>query len=185
MSLTRRQALLSAGTLAAASAVPELAQAQKQDPKAAGTSAATTLPGGPACLTDFEPLARDRISHSAWEYITGGAGDELTTRWNREAYDHLRLKPRVLVDVSKIDTRLQLFGQQMDFPVLLAPTAYHKLVHSEGEVATARGAAAAGATLVVSSFATVAIEEVSAAAKKPLWFQLYVQPDRGFTRELV
>src|SRR5437773_1556292 len=69
--------------------------------------------------------------------------------------------------------------------ILLAPTAYHRLIHPEGERATARGAGAAGATLVVSSFATTAVEDIAAAATQPLWFQLYVQRDRGFTRELV
>ncbi|HEV8253155.1 MAG TPA: alpha-hydroxy acid oxidase [Vicinamibacteria bacterium] len=125
------------------------------------------------------------MSRLAYEYVAGGAGEENTLRWNREAYDHIRLRPRVLVDVSRIDTRVRLVGQDLAFPILLAPTAYHRLVHPEGERATARGAGAAGATLVVSSFATTAVEDVAAAATQPLWFQLYVQRDRAFTRDLV
>src|SRR5205807_10193670 len=82
----------------------------------------------PVCLTDFEPLAKQRMSHLAWEYINGAAADETTVRWNREAYQRMRLKPRVLVDVSKLDTRVTLFGQEHAFPILLAPTAYHRLV---------------------------------------------------------
>ncbi len=121
----------------------------------------------------------------AYDYVAQGAADEITMRWNRESFDRVRLKPRALVDVSQLDTRMSLFGQPHEFPVLLAPTAYHKLVHREGERATARGAGAAGATLVVSSFATVAIEDVAKAATGRLWFQLYVQPDRAFTRDLV
>ncbi len=139
----------------------------------------------PVNLLEYEPLARERVSSMAYEYIAGGAADEITIRRNRDAFSALRLKPRVLRDVSRLDTRLELFGQTLDFPILLAPTAYHKLVHPQGEAATARGAGAAGATFVVSSFATTAIEEIAQAAAKPLWFQLYVQPDRVFTRDLV
>jgi 4-hydroxymandelate oxidase len=120
-----------------------------------------------------------------WEYISGGAADELTLRWNRESYDRIRLRPRVLVDVSQIDTRVALFGRELPFPILLAPTAYHKLAHAEGELATAKGAGAAGATFVVSTSATTSLEDIARVATRPLWFQLYVQPDREFTRELV
>jgi 4-hydroxymandelate oxidase len=109
----------------------------------------------------------------------------LTLRWNREAYDRIRLRPRILVDVSKIDMRVKLFGQEMAHPILLAPTAYHKLAHAEGEMATVRGAGAANATMILSTMSTTSLEDVAAAATKPLWFQLYVQSDRGFTRELV
>ncbi|MGH9816011.1 MAG: alpha-hydroxy-acid oxidizing protein, partial [Candidatus Acidiferrales bacterium] len=114
----------------------------------------------PVNLHEFEALARERVSPPVWAYISGGAADEVTLRRNRAAYEPILLKPRVLVDVSKLDTRLSLFGQALDFPILLAPAAYHKLIHPEGESATARGAAAANATLVVSSFATVAIEKL-------------------------
>ncbi|MGH9860939.1 MAG: alpha-hydroxy acid oxidase [Candidatus Acidiferrales bacterium] len=139
----------------------------------------------PVNLHEFEALARERVSPPVWAYISGGAADEVTLRRNRAAYEPILLKPRVLVDVSKLDTRLSLFGQALDFPILLAPAAYHKLIHPEGESATARGAAAANATLVVSSFATVAIEKLAQASDARLWFQLYVQPDRAFCRDLI
>ncbi len=134
---------------------------------------------------DFELRARDRITHLAYEYISGGAGDEISLKWNREAYDKIRLRTRVLVDVSKLDTKSRLFGQDLAYPILLAPTAYHKLVHPEGELETARGAGAGAATMVVSSFANTAIEDIARVAREPLWFQLYVQPDRGFTKSMV
>jgi 4-hydroxymandelate oxidase len=89
------------------------------------------------------------------------------------------------VDVSQLDTRTTIAGQPLDYPILLAPTAYHRLVHPRGELATLDGAAKAGATMVVSSFATTSIEEMTRAAKCPLWFQLYVVSDRGFTKALV
>src|ERR1035438_1223934 len=136
-------------------------------------------------LFDFESLARGRISHGAWERIQGGAADELTVRWNREGYDHIRLRPRVLVDVSKLDTRVKLFGEELPFPILLAPTGAQGLVYPDGDVAVARGAGAARATLVISSSASLRVEEVARAATGPVWFQLYVQKDRGFTRDLV
>jgi 4-hydroxymandelate oxidase len=136
-------------------------------------------------LPDFEALAHNHISHGAWERIQGGAADELTVRWNREAYDHIRLRPRVLVDVSKLDTRVKLFGQELPFPILLAPTGAQGFVYPDGDLAVARGAGAARATLVISSSASLRVEEVAKAATGPVWFQLYVQKDRGFTRDLV
>lgn len=121
----------------------------------------------------------------AYEYVAGGAADEISLRANREAFDRLRLLPRILVDVSKLDTSVQILGQRLAVPILLAPVAYHKLFHAQGEVATAQGAGSAGMNMVLSSFSNVSVEEVARHCTSPLWFQLYVQPDRGFTRELV
>lgn len=136
-------------------------------------------------LVDFEADARTKISHGAWERISGAAADEITLRWNREAYDHIRMKPRILVDVSKLDTRVTLFGQEFPFPIILAPTGGQKFVHPEGEIAAARGAAAASATYVISSSASMRVEDIAKTATGTVWFQLYVQRDRGFTRDLV
>jgi 4-hydroxymandelate oxidase len=136
-------------------------------------------------VPDFEREARARLPDMTWDYISGAAADEITLRWNRESYDRLRLRPRVLVDVSHLDTGVTLLGRRHPFPILLAPTAYQRLTHPEGDLATARGAGAAEATLVASIFATHTIEEIAAAATRPLWFQLYLQRDRDFTRELV
>src|SRR5271156_4159587 len=139
----------------------------------------------PICLADFQALAQAKMPAMAWESVTAGAGDEITLRGNEEAFQRIRLKPRVRVDVSKLDTRVSLFGQEHAFPILLAPTAGHKLLHAEGELASARGAGAADTTMVLSCFSGTSLEDVAAAAKGPLWFQLYVQPDHGFTRALV
>jgi 4-hydroxymandelate oxidase len=139
----------------------------------------------PVSLTDFEPLARSRMTHMAWEYINGGTGDEITMRSNREAYDRMKLMPTALVDVSHIDTSVELLGQRLTHPILLAPTAYHRLFNAEGELATAKGAGEANAIYVVSTMATTAVEGIAKVATKPLWFQLYVNKDRGFTRALV
>jgi 4-hydroxymandelate oxidase len=178
MGITRRKMLSSAGALAGATIFP------LQEKIAAQQSAPASLAEA-VHLFDFEALARPRMSAMAWEYISGGAGDEVTLRWNRESFDRLRLRPRILIDVSKLDTRVKLFGAELPFPILLAPAAYQRLLHTEGELATVKGASAANATMVVSTMATVSVEEIAAAATRPLWFQLYVQPDRVFTRDLV
>jgi 4-hydroxymandelate oxidase len=143
-----------------------------------------TSPADLLDLPDFERAAKEMMSPLAWEYVSEGAADEITLRLNRQAYDEIRVVPRALVDVSRLDTRVSLLGREHAHPILLAPTAYQKLSHPDGELATVQGAADAGATMVVSTTSTVSLEDVAAAAKTPLWFQLYVQPDRGFTREL-
>ncbi len=192
MPITRREALLSA-TMLAAAGLPAMADAfpdaKKPRPgvpaSAAEPQTAANLTPQLSCLSDFEAAAKGRVPHMAWEFFNGAAADEITMRWNLEAYQRIKLKPHVLVDVSKLDTRVHLLGQELAFPIILAPTAYHKLAHPEGELATARGAGAAHATMVVSTVATTSIEDIAKVATQPLWFQLYVQRDRGFTRELV
>lgn len=183
MQTTRRAALQSALGLAAAAFTAARKEVAAQTVPHSGPITASPVPL--ASLADYEGLARRRMSHQAYEYVAGGAADELTLRANRDAYDRLRLDPRVLVDVSRLDTRVTLLGRELAFPILIAPTAYHRMVHAEGEQATARGAAAAKAAMVVSSFSTATVEDIAKAGKGPFWFQLYVQPDRGFTRELV
>ncbi|HUS07544.1 MAG TPA: alpha-hydroxy acid oxidase, partial [Bryobacteraceae bacterium] len=138
-----------------------------------------------ATLPDLEMLARECLSHMAFEYIAGGAGDEVTLRANREAFDRIRLRLRALVDVSAIDTSTELFGVRMPMPVLLAPCAYLRLAHPDGEVETVRGANASGVTLTASTAASTSVEEMAAAAAHPMWFQLYTSRDRAFTAGLV
>ena len=148
-----------------------------------GPAPAINLPV--ADVMQFEPLARKRLSQMAYDYIRSGGADEITMRENRLGFERLALSPRVLVDVSEIDTRISLFGAELQCPMLLAPIAYHRVFHPEGELATARGANAAGAGFVVSSFTTTAIDKIARETQQPLWFQLYVQRDRGFTRSMV
>ncbi len=185
MPITRREALVSAGVIAAGSLLPPASAPTSEIPIANSALQSSELNQEIACLTDFEPLAKQKVSPMAWEFFNGAVADEISMHWNLEAYRRIRLKPRCLVDVSHLDTRVTLFGQEHPFPIILAPTAYHKLAHPQGELATARGAGAAGATMVISTVATTSVEDIARAAKSPLWFQLYVQRDRGFTRELV
>jgi 4-hydroxymandelate oxidase len=143
---------------------------------------------GPAPITvaDFEALARANVEPGAWGYYAGGAGDEITLRENREAWNRLRLRPRVLVDVSRRDPSTIAFGVRLPHPIILAPTASHQLAHPDGERATARGAAAAGALMTLSTISSVSMEDVAAAAPgAPRWFQLYAPEERDATRALV
>jgi len=133
-------------------------------------------------LDEIEEVARVRMSHMAYEYVSAAAADEYTLRWNREAYGKVRLRPRVLRDVGRVSTRRTLLGQELAHPIILAPAAYQRLMHKEGELATARGAGQARAIWTVSSCATTSIEEIAPHATAPLWFQIYVQADREFTR---
>lgn len=136
-------------------------------------------------VTDFEARARARMEPALFDYYAGGADAESTLAANLDAFSRVRLRPRVLVDCSQIDVSTALLGQSLAFPALLAPTAFNRLGHPDGERAAARAAGAAGTPMVVSTMASTPIEEIAAAATGPLWFQLYVFRDRGFTRELV
>ena len=122
----------------------------------------------------------------AWEYFRGGAGDETTLRENRAAFDRLKLQPRVLVDVTNVDTSTTVLGTPVAAPVLIAPVALQKLAHPDGEAATARAAAAAGTIMILSTSATMRPAPVAAAAAEASrWFQIYVFRDRGVTQALI
>ncbi|GAB2587701.1 alpha-hydroxy acid oxidase [Spirosoma areae] len=149
------------------------------------TKAASTDLSDIVNLFEFEKMAEGKMTRMAYEYVASGAADEFTVRWNRQAFDAIKLNTRVLVDVSRIDTRTSLFGLDLPHPILIAPTAYHKIMHPEGELATARGAGAASAVYVVSSFTNTPLSGIAKVATQPLWFQLYVRDDRAFTKALV
>jgi 4-hydroxymandelate oxidase len=136
-------------------------------------------------LAECEALSERKMSVMARSYACGGAADEITLRANCEDWQRIRLNPRVLVDVAKIDLKTELLGQNFDLPILLAPAAFHRLWHRDGERATVEGANSGGAAMVLSSYATVAVEDILRVAKHPLWFQLYTQADRGVTQEMV
>jgi isopentenyl diphosphate isomerase/L-lactate dehydrogenase-like FMN-dependent dehydrogenase len=137
-------------------------------------------------LDDAERLAERAISPEAWSYIVGGAGDERTLRWNREAFSRYRLRPRVLVDVSSVTTETSVLGTPVSMPVLVAPMAFHQIAHEEGELATAKGAAAAETLMCVSTVATATPGDIAAAAPgAPRWLQIYVFQDRGVSDEVI
>ncbi|MCU0624439.1 MAG: alpha-hydroxy-acid oxidizing protein, partial [Gemmatimonadaceae bacterium] len=129
---------------------------------------------GPITVADWETLGRAALRPDAEAYVAGGAADELTLRWNREAFDRCRLTVRVPDETPPLETAVTLLGTRLPTPLFLAPTAYHRAFHPEGERATARGAAAAGLPYCVSSGTTTPLAEIVAAAGgAPLWFQLY------------
>lgn len=136
-------------------------------------------------LPEFEALARQSMTPMAYEFVASGAAEEHTIGWNREAFDRIRLRPRVLRDVTTVDTRVTLLGRELVFPILLAPVAYHRALHPDGELETARGAAAAGITWMVSMGTTTSIGDIARVATSPLWFQVYFQADQEFTRDVV
>ena len=151
------------------------------DDRGAGAPAASP----PANLDEYEAAARALLPRSVYDYYAGGAEDELTLRWNRAAYRRWLFRPRVLVDASRVDPSVELLGERLRLPVLLAPAAFQRLAHPDGELATARAAAAAGTTLVASTLSNVPVEAIAAAIPGRLWLQLYVFRDRALTEALV
>ena len=145
---------------------------------------APATPPAPRNVAQYEGAARALLTPAVYDYYAGGAEDELTLRWNEAAFRQFALRPRVLVDVSRIDPSVELLGDRLAFPVLLAPAAFQRLAHPDGELATARAAAAAGTVFVSSTLSTFTIEEIAAATQR-LWLQLYVFRDRAITRSLV
>ncbi len=143
------------------------------------------IPAAIAAVADYEAFARERVSEQAWAYVAGGAADELTLHENCAAFQRLRLRGRILRDLAGGGTALRLLGQDFVFPIMLAPVAFQNLVHPEGELATVLGASAMNAGMIVSTQASVSLEDIAQQAQAPLWFQLYIQPDREFTRQLV
>jgi 4-hydroxymandelate oxidase len=137
------------------------------------------------CLADVEALARDVLPSMAYEYVSSGAADELTLKWNTEAFTRIRLRPRVMAYTGTTDTRVKLFGTEHASPLLLAPASYHRLMHPDGELATARGAQAAGVTYVISTATTTTLGDIARATTGDRWFQLYLLHERDRTRALV
>ncbi|WP_030563689.1 alpha-hydroxy acid oxidase [Streptomyces aureocirculatus] len=136
-------------------------------------------------LREFEQAARARLSSHVWDFIAGGSGTGSMISANRHTLDRIRLRPRVLMDVSRVDTGTTLLGDQVRAPVGIAPMAYHQLVHPEGEVAAARAAGKAGVPLTVSMFASRTLADIAAAATGPLWLQLYWLRRRDVLLDLV
>jgi len=136
-------------------------------------------------LLELEALAQAKLPPQIFDFIAGAAEDEITLARNRQAWSAIQLLPRVLVDVSTIDTSTTVLGQKMPSPVVLAPVALQRLVHDDGELATARAAAAQDTTMILSTMASRSIEDVAAAADGPKWYQLYCYTDKTVTERLV
>ncbi|WP_437295538.1 alpha-hydroxy acid oxidase [Sorangium sp. So ce426] len=141
----------------------------------------------PSLLTvdDFERAARARLSKMAYDYYRSGADEGRTLRENRRAFRRLEIHYRVLVDVAERDMSTTVLGTRVPFPILVAPTAYQRLAHPDGEIASSRAASELGTLFTLSTLSTTSLEAVAGASPGPKWFQLYVHKDRGLTRALV
>ena len=136
-------------------------------------------------VDDLRLLAKRRLPGGVFDYFDGAAEDELTKAENSNAFAKVELRPRVLVDVSRIDTSTTIMGQPVPFPIALSPTGFTRIAHPQGELAVARVAGAVNLPYTLSTLGTRSIEEVARVATGPLWYQLYVWKDRGLSRELV
>ena len=141
----------------------------------------------PVNVFEYEALAQAKMDPVHWDYIQGGSDDEVTLRANRAAFEGIRLRPRVLVDVSAsaLDMRTTVLGIPLSMPIMVAPMAMHCLAHPEGECATAQAAGRANTLMAVSTTSTRTLEEIAQEASGPLWFQLYVYPSLQFAESLV
>ncbi|HEY3491609.1 MAG TPA: alpha-hydroxy acid oxidase [Solirubrobacterales bacterium] len=141
---------------------------------------------GPINVADFERLAAGKLERGPLDYFAGGAGDELTLRENVSAWGHWRLRPRVLTDVHEVSTATEVLGKPASMPILVAPVAYQRMAHPEGEAEMARGVAEAGAAMCLSTLSNTRPADVAAAAPRGRHlFQLYAFNDPGVTRALI
>jgi 4-hydroxymandelate oxidase len=136
-------------------------------------------------LHDLEELARSRLPQAAWDYYASGADDERALHRNVEAFAEIALHYRVLVDVAHRTLATTVLGHKVALPVMVAPTAFHRLACEDGELATVRAASDAGTIFILSTLSNTPVEQVVAAAECPVWFQLYVYRDHSATEALV
>jgi len=139
----------------------------------------------PISIADYRTRARRRLPRFVFDFVDGGAGDEVTMRDNEQAFRDLRLHPHQQVDVSHRSAATTLLGEDVDFPVLLAPTGLQRLVHRNADREAARAATRSGINYVVSSAAAFSVEEIAEVADRPLWFQLYLWRDREAIKHVV
>ncbi|XP_017106728.2 uncharacterized protein Hao [Drosophila bipectinata] len=138
------------------------------------------------CVEDFEKKAEAHLEKNALDYYRSGAGEQFTLGLNREAFRRLRLRPRCLRDVSRLDISCEIFGERMKWPLGIAPTAMQKMAHPDGEVGNARAAGKAGSIFILSTLSTTSLEDLAVGAPETIkWFQLYIYKDRTITEKLV
>ena len=145
----------------------------------------TMIPREIAAVKDYEQFAKERLNANAWSYLTGGAADEITLHENEKVFERIRLKSKVLRSVAGGNTHVTLLGHTYAHPILLAPVAYQRLFHPEGERASALGASIMEAGMVVSTLASIKWDDIVASTAYPSWFQLYFQRNRIETLNIV
>ncbi|KAI3969595.1 hypothetical protein MKX01_020156 [Papaver californicum] len=136
-------------------------------------------------VSEYEALAKERLPKMVYDYYASGAEDQWTLKENTLAFSRILFRPRILIDVSKIDITTSVMGFKISMPIMIAPTAMQKMAHPEGELATARAASASGTIMTLSSWATSSVEEVDSTGPGIRFFQLYVYKDRSIVTQLV
>eukprot|EP00271_Cylindrocystis_brebissonii_P013184 TRINITY_DN32815_c0_g1_i1.p1 TRINITY_DN32815_c0_g1~~TRINITY_DN32815_c0_g1_i1.p1 ORF type:complete len:373 (+),score=99.13 TRINITY_DN32815_c0_g1_i1:129-1247(+) len=136
-------------------------------------------------VTELQVIAKSKLPKQNYDYYASGAEDEWTLQENRKAFERILFRPRILIDVTKVDMSTSILGYRLSMPIMLAPTAMQRMAHPEGELATARAAASFNTAMVLSSWATSSVEEVSSVGPGLRFFQLYVYKDRNVVRQLV
>uniref|UniRef100_M4DYF9 (S)-2-hydroxy-acid oxidase n=1 Tax=Brassica campestris TaxID=3711 RepID=M4DYF9_BRACM len=136
-------------------------------------------------VTEYEAIAKEKLPKMVYDYYASGAEDQWTLQENRNAFARILFRPRILIDVSKIDMTTTVLGFKISMPIMVAPTAMQKMAHPEGEYATARAASAAGTIMTLSSWATSSVEEVASTGPGIRFFQLYVYKNRKVVEQLV
>lgn len=136
-------------------------------------------------VTEYQAIAKQKLPKMIYDYYASGAEDEWTLQENREAFARILFRPRILIDVSKIDMTANVLGFKLSMPIMIAPSAMQKMAHPDGEYATARAASAAGTIMTLSSWATSSVEEVASTGPGIRFFQLYVYKNRKVVEQLV
>jgi 4-hydroxymandelate oxidase len=142
------------------------------------------MSASPINIFEYEALAKERLPQAEYDFIAGGATDELTLRRTRAVFEAIMLRPRMLVDIHEVDLSTTVLGHGVAFPILVDPAGGHGRAHAEGEIATVRAAGAMGTVMLLSSGSTYRLEEVAAAATGPIWFQQYFYKDQGLTQRM-
>src|SRR3954462_6401845 len=137
------------------------------------------------CIEDLRRVARRKVPRAFFDYAEAGSYAQETLRANREDLEHIKLRQRVLVDVSQRDLTTTILGERVSLPLALAPIGLCGMMHGDGEILACRAAQAAGIPFCLSTMSVCSIEDVAEAVDKPFWFQLYVMKDRGFVRSLI
>ncbi|KAK1324471.1 Peroxisomal (S)-2-hydroxy-acid oxidase GLO1 [Acorus calamus] len=136
-------------------------------------------------VSEYEAIAKEKLPKMVYDYYASGAEDQWSLKENRNAFSRILFRPRILIDVTKIDMTTTVLGYKISMPIMVAPTAFQKMAHPDGEYATARAASAAGTIMTLSSWATSSVEEVASTGPGIRFFQLYVYKDRNVVEQLV
>lgn len=137
------------------------------------------------CIKDLEQIAKESLASPIFDFISCGSMDEVTLRENTSCYSQLNLLPRALTGIHDPDISITLLGNKLSTPILIAPMAFHKLLHPQGEIASARAAKHANTIMAISTFSTTAFESITPELSLPPWFQVYILKDRELTKELI